>query len=179
MKKFLHITAFTAGLILLLFCAGIVAVQSPAVQTRMANAVVKKLQKNMDGRITNQYIVRRRSDGRWLVLPWDYDKTFLADKSRDHRFSNPLYDRCRRCIPGFRERLVARWAALRAGPLSDEALERWIDERSAFLAPFMDEDFRLVPPADFHGAYPDAVGALRREVLFRARRLDAEPVPAP
>ncbi|MBQ9888782.1 MAG: translocation/assembly module TamB domain-containing protein [Bacteroidales bacterium] len=52
MKKFLHITAFTAGLILLLFCAGIVAVQSPAVQTRMANAVVKKLQKNMDGRIT-------------------------------------------------------------------------------------------------------------------------------
>lgn len=52
MKKVLHITAFTAGLILLLFCAGIVAVQSPSVQTWMANAAIRQVQKNLDGRIT-------------------------------------------------------------------------------------------------------------------------------
>lgn len=129
---------------------------------------------NADGRITNQYVVRRRSDGRWLALPWDYDKTFLAEKSRGQRLSNPLYDRCRRFLPGFAEREAARWAALRAGPLSDAALERWLDEKSAFLAPFMEEDFRLVPPADFRGTYPQAIESLRGEVLFRARQLDAE-----
>ena len=127
---------------------------------------------NMDGRTTNQLVVRRRSDGRWLVLPWDYDKTFLDDESRTLRPSNAFYDRCLRCIPGFRTRVAARWAALRAGPLSDEALDRWIDGRAARLAPFMDEDFRLVPPADFRGTYPQAVESLRGMVRFRARQLD-------
>ena len=127
---------------------------------------------NVDGRITNQYVVRRRSDGRWLVLPWDYDKTFLSGKNRDVYLSNSLYERCRRLVPGFRDRLAARWTELRAGPLSDEALDRWIDEKSSFLAPFMDEDFRLVPPTDFAGTYPEAVEALRGEVRYRLRRGD-------
>lgn len=136
---------------------------------------------NMDGRITNQYVVRRRSDGRWLALPWDYDKTFLDNKERDLPLSNALYARCLRLVPGFRKRVADRWAALRSGPLSDESLDRWIDERSAHLAPFMDEDFRLVPPADFHGTYPQAVESLRGMVHYRARRLDARlgPRPAP
>ena len=129
---------------------------------------------NMDGRITNQYIVRRRSDGRWLALPWDYDKTFLNDKSRDMTLSNALYDRSIRWLPGFRGRLSERWAALRAGPLSDGTLDRWIDERAAHLAPFMDEDFRLVPPADFTGTYSQAVESLRHMVHHRAKLLDAQ-----
>ncbi|MBQ3809678.1 MAG: CotH kinase family protein, partial [Kiritimatiellae bacterium] len=136
---------------------------------------------NVDGRTTNQYVVRRRSDGRWLVLPWDYDKTFLGGKYRELPLSNPLYDRCRRCVPGFGERLAARWAALRAGSLSDAALERWIDGKAALLAPYMDEDFRLVPPAGADGGcdYARAVEELREEVLFRARRLDGRLGPGP
>ncbi len=127
---------------------------------------------NMDGRITNQYVVRRRADGRWLALPWDYDKTFLDDKTRDLSLSNALYERCLRIVPGFRKRVADRWAALRAGPLSDDAIDRWLDERSSHLAPFMDEDFRIVPPADFGGTYPQAVESLRNLVHHRARRLD-------
>ena len=129
---------------------------------------------NMDGRITNQYVVRRRLDGRWLVLPWDYDKTFRDDKSLDSFLSNPLYDRCIRWVPGFRGRLAARWAVLRAGPLSDKELDRWIDERSAHLEPFMAEDYRLVPPIGFLGTYSQAVESLRHMVHHRAKLLDAQ-----
>lgn len=128
---------------------------------------------NADGRITNQYVVRRRADGRWLALPWDYDKTFLGGKGRDAALSNRLYDRCRRGVPGFLGRLSSRWAAQRAGPLSDEALERWIDERADFLAPFMEEDFRLVRPDDAGpDAYPRLVEEFRAQVRYRVRRLD-------
>ena len=126
---------------------------------------------NMDGRVTNQYVVRRRSDGRWLVLPWDYDKTFLPDKAGG-RISNFLYKRCLSCVPGFAGRLADRWAALRAGPLSDAALDAWIDGKAAFLAPFMDEDYRLVPPAGTDGNYMRNVEILREQVRLRARRLD-------
>ena len=128
---------------------------------------------NADGRITNQYVVRRRADGRWFALPWDYDKTFLGGKGRDAALSNRLYDRCRRGVPGFLGRLSSRWAAQRAGPLSDEALERWIDERADFLAPFMEEDFRLVRPDDAGpDAYPRLVEEFRAQVRYRVRRLD-------
>ena len=127
---------------------------------------------NADGQITNQYVARRRSDGRWVALPWDYDKTFLGGKSRTGWLSNPLYDRCLRLVPGFKGRVAARWAALRAGPLSDAALERWIAEKGAFLEPFMAEDFRLVPPAGFEGTYAEAIAALREQALERARHLD-------
>ena len=85
---------------------------------------------------------------------------------------NPLYKRCRALVPGFQGKIASRWAALRAGPLSDEALERWIDERSARLAPFLAD-----PPRD-DGAprgntYAEDVAILRDQVLFRARELDA------
>ena len=134
---------------------------------------------NMDGRVTNQYIARRRSDGRWLVLPWDYDKTFrLSEKNRPFLLSNALYKRCRSLVPGFQEKIASRWAALRAGPLSDEALERWIGERAAVLAPFVD-----APPPDLGSPridpYAKDVGILRDQVLFRARELDAHLSAAP
>lgn len=127
---------------------------------------------NADGRVTNQFVVRRRSDGRWLVLPWDCDKTFPWERSRTVLLSNPLYERCLRYVPGFERRVASRWAALRAGALSDAALDRWIDGRAALLAPSMEEDFRLVPPAGFKGTYAQAVEALRASVHDRARRLD-------
>ncbi|MBQ9727502.1 MAG: CotH kinase family protein [Kiritimatiellae bacterium] len=127
---------------------------------------------DFDGRTHNQFLVRRRSDGRWLHLPWDCDKTFLDDRFRFKRASNGLFDRCVALLPGFRAAAARRWKALRAGPLSDAALAGWIGEKAAFLAPFMAGEYALVPPAGSAGSFAADVERLRGEVLFRARQLD-------
>ena len=135
---------------------------------------------NEDGRVTNQFIGRRASDGRWLLLPWDYDKTFrpgrleklLARGGNGPSLTNPVFRRLFAGDPAFRERLGARWRELRAGPLSDAALDAWIDERSSLLAPSMDEDYRVVPPLGHDGDYAAAVAALRAEVHASAAWLD-------
>ena len=129
---------------------------------------------NEDGRVTNQFVARRRSDGRWILLPWDYDKTFLPGRSERELLFNDLLLRALRAVPGFRDRVAARWAAARAGALSDEALLRKIDEAAALLAPHMEEEYRLLRPAGFDGDFPAAVEELRSEVLLRAARIDRE-----
>lgn len=129
---------------------------------------------NQDGRVTNQYIMRRASDGRFVVCPWDYDKTFITGRNPGERLTNSLLHRVRALDPGFRAKCAARWAERRAGPLSDEALLAWIDSRAAALAPAMGEEWRLLQPAGFDGDYAAVVEALRREVLLRAASLDAE-----
>lgn len=129
---------------------------------------------NEDGRVTNQFVARRRSDGRWILLPWDYDKTFLPGRSEREMILNDLLRRALRAVPGFRDRVAARWRAARAGALSDEALLREIDEAAALLAPHMEEEYRLLRPAGFDGDFPAAVEELRSEVLLRAARIDRE-----
>ena len=128
---------------------------------------------NEDGKVTNQYIARRASDGRFVVCPWDYDKTFLEGHDRGTELSNALLARVFAADPGFRARCAGRWAAARRGPLSDAAICEWIDSRAAALAPAMGEEWRLLRPAGFAGDYAEAVAALRREVLRRASQLDA------
>ena len=135
---------------------------------------------NEDGRVTNQFIGRRETDGRWLLLPWDYDKTFrpgrIAKRMADGRSAvlrNPLFDRLFAGNPALRKRLAAHWRELRAGPLSDTALDRWIDERAAVLAPFMDEDYRVVPPLGHDGDFRAAVEEVRAEAHASAAWLDA------
>lgn len=133
---------------------------------------------NEDGRVTNQYVGRRAEDGRWILMPWDYDKTFLPGRvakanGRPAPLSSPLFDRLFASDPALRPRLAARWRELRAGPLSDEALDAWIDERAALLAPYMDEDYRVVPPLGHDGDFADAILIFRDEVHARARWLDA------
>ena len=132
---------------------------------------------NEDGRVTNQYVGRRAEDGRWILMPWDYDKTFLPGRvakanGRPTPLSSPLFDRFFSSDPALRRRLAARWRALRAGPLSDDALDAWIDERAALLAPCMDEDYRVVPPLGHDGDFADAIRVFRDEVHARARWLD-------
>ena len=127
---------------------------------------------NTDGRITNQYLARRKADGRWVVLPWDYDKTFRGSRLRTAWLANALLGRCLTVVPGFRDRAAAKWADLRAGPLSDEAVSRWIAERRDLLEPFMEEDFRVTPPGGFDGTYREGVAILEEEVLFRIHQLD-------
>ena len=128
---------------------------------------------NVDGRVTNQLLGRRASDGRWLLLPWDYDKTFSSKSpQRDMVLSSPLFDRLFRTRPDFRERIRARWAALRRGPFSDDALRERVAADAAILSPLMDEEWRLLRPVGFGGGYDEAVRDLLEEVLFRARLVD-------
>ena len=134
---------------------------------------------NEDGRVTNQFLGLRAEDGRWMLLPWDYDKTFLpgrvaalAAAGRPGTLSNSLFARLFHDAPVLRARLAARWRELRAGPLSDAALDAWTDERAARLAPYMDEDYRVVPPLGHDGDYADAVRIFRDEVRARAAWLD-------
>lgn len=131
---------------------------------------------NRDGRVTNQFIGRRAEDGRWVLLPWDYDKTFLVgDADRPAKMGmivSPLFQRLLSGVPGFRERVSRRWRELRNGPLSDEALERWIGGHAALLAPCMEEDYRVVPPLGWDGDFAEAVDALRGEVQVRLAFID-------
>ncbi|MBQ6103243.1 MAG: CotH kinase family protein, partial [Kiritimatiellae bacterium] len=132
---------------------------------------------NEDGRVTNQFVGRRAEDGRWMLMPWDYDKTFLVGRvakadGRPEPLRNPLFDRLFAVDPSLRARAAARWRELRAGPLSDAALDAWIDERAALLEPFMDEDYRVVPPLGHDGDFADAIRLFRGEVHARAAWLD-------
>lgn len=131
---------------------------------------------NRDGRVTNQYIGRRAEDGRWALLPWDYDKTFLVGDagrlSRAGMIVSPLYNRLFKTVPGFRQLVARRWAELREGPLSDAAVEGWIDGHAALLAPCMEEDYRVVPPLGWNGDFAEAVEALRVEVRARLAFID-------
>ena len=131
---------------------------------------------NEDGRVTNQYVGCRAEDDRWMILPWDYDKTFLIPpagaSARTGLLVSPLYERLFRLVPGFRPRIGERWRELRAGLLSEASLDAWIDERAALLAPYMDEDYRVVPPLGHDGNYAAAVDALRAQVRFRLGLID-------
>lgn len=138
---------------------------------------------NEDGRVTNQYAGRRADDGRWVLLPWDYDKTFLiapaGDTARKGLLTSPLFKRLFAEVPGFGDRVARRWHELRAGPLREDALDAWLDAHSALLAPFMAEDYHITPPLGHDGDYADAISALRSEIHFRLSLLDSFfPAPA-
>ena len=51
MKRGLKITVWILGLLAILLLAGLVAIQSPAVQTYLGKQVIARLQKNMDATI--------------------------------------------------------------------------------------------------------------------------------
>jgi hypothetical protein len=131
---------------------------------------------NQDGRVTNQFIGRRADDGRWVLLPWDYDKTFLAlaamDTQKCKMIVSPLFRRLFKEFPHFRERVAHRWHELRAGPLSETALDAWIADHATKLAPCMEEDYRVVPPLGFEGDFTQAVDELRTEVKLRLDHID-------
>lgn len=131
---------------------------------------------NADGRVTNQFIGRRAEEGRWVLLPWDYDKTFLVGTqgrgTKTGLIVSPLFQRLFQDVPGFRERVARRWEELRAGALSDEAVDGWIAEHGATLAPCMEEDYRVVPPFGWDGDFAGAIETLRAEAGSRLKLLD-------
>ena len=131
---------------------------------------------NEDGRVTNQFAGHRANDGRWLLLPWDYDKTFLlapaGELARKGSLASPLFKRLFSEVPGFRAHVARRWRELRAGPLRDDALDTWLDAHAALLAPSMADDYRVVPPLGHDGDFAAAISALRAEIHFRLSLLD-------
>ncbi|MBO4634541.1 MAG: translocation/assembly module TamB domain-containing protein [Bacteroidales bacterium] len=62
MRKVLRITAWILALIVLAFMAGLVAIQSPRVQTAVGRKVVQRLQKNLEAEITFNDLTLRPFD---------------------------------------------------------------------------------------------------------------------
>ena len=125
---------------------------------------------NYDGRNMNQYFAVNPTDGRVTVIPWDYDKTFLGKPPS--RLTNFLLSRLANERPDFTNLLKRRWRDLRAGPCTDEALFGRLDADAARLAPYMDEEWRLLKPAGFDGSFNDAVRILRDSVRAQLDFLD-------
>lgn len=127
---------------------------------------------NYDGQITNQYIARDKESKKWYIVPWDYDKTFF-DPERIG-LSSFLPVRFVNEYPGFRERLYAKWAALRSGPLSDEAVMARIDSDAALLAPYMVDEYILLQPEGWDGDFKEAVESLKSIVSGRLKLMDSK-----
>ena len=124
---------------------------------------------NYDGQVVNQFLGRDAAGGRWFVVPWDYDKTFFG---KDVHLANTLVTHCVRDVPEFRKSAVAKWRTLRAGALSDEAVISRIDADAARLAPYMEEEYRLLKPAGWDGDFPGAVETLKKGVRARLKVVD-------
>ena len=125
---------------------------------------------NQDGQVVNQYLARAFALGTWLVIPWDYDKTFFDGDSRP--LSNRLLARLEREMPEFLPLCNAKWKKLREGEFSNEAVLARIDAYAERLAPYMEEDYFLKQPAGWDGDFRSAVAKLKDVVVARLDVLD-------
>ena len=124
---------------------------------------------NTDAVLMNQFFARLPDDSRFIIVPWDYDKTFLH--SRRHLRSHLLY-RLATTFPDFKARLATRWSELRAGDLSNKALFSRFDADVARLAPYMADEWRLLAPAGFSGSFDDAIATLRDAIRHQLAFMD-------
>ena len=109
-------------------------------------------------------------DRRFYIIPRDYDRSFLPNRA-DTWLGNLLDARLRRFLPDYRGRMAERWAQLRTGPFSDEAVGARIDAYAAELDGYMEEDYRLLGLGrDFR----DEARTLREIALERLRLVDQE-----
>lgn len=124
---------------------------------------------NHDGRLVNHYLARA-AGGRWFILPWDYDQTFLG---KNFILKNEFIQHCLDEVPGFRDSAVAKWKSLRSGELANDIVLTQVDAYAARLAPYMEEEYRLLKPADWDGDYLGSVNQLKKNVRRRLNVLDA------
>jgi hypothetical protein len=123
---------------------------------------------NGEGRNYNLFIARRSSiDAKFFLVPWDYDMSFWGEI----KANNYLIDRLHRDLPGYNERLKARWQQLRAGPLSEDRVISRVDEMYAQLAGgAADRNFRRWPNPDY--PYEPYVEHLRAWLRKRLATMD-------
>lgn len=133
--------------------------------------LILNLSENQDGRVSNVYIVRSAVDGRWFVVPWDYDKTFQSASRVP--LTNNLLEKLRDDVPEFKPLVASRWKTLRSGLLSDEALFAQFDAMAVRLAPYMAEEYRLRQPLGTTEDFPSTVRRLRGTVAERLAVVDA------
>lgn len=126
---------------------------------------------NQDGVLNNQIITRETGSGKWHIVPWDYDKTFFVGKEFSPLI-NHLELRMEREKQGYAEQIAKRWQELRAGELSDQKIFSRIEHDAELLAPYMEEDFRLVPPLGTEGDFASNVEALKTAIQVQLRGMD-------
>ncbi|MGI5870289.1 MAG: CotH kinase family protein [Kiritimatiellia bacterium] len=126
---------------------------------------------NEDGRISNFYLARGADEGSpFFFIPWDYDKTF---NEPFRVLSNSLIDRMRNEVAGFNDKLSRRWAELRAGELSEQAIDARISRMEDALAGYMDWEYDLQNPPEGTPRHGEAVAELRRITKQRLSQMDA------
>ena len=83
--------------------------------------IILNLASNGDGADHNYFIARHAGEGqRFFIIPWDYDKTY--GKELDRWLTNFLFNRLLTESPEYRAAFKARWAELRKGMISDDAV---------------------------------------------------------
>ncbi len=131
--------------------------------------ILVNLANSGEGTNHNLYLVRGTGPGsRFFIVPWDFDKAW--GNETDKWLGNFLFSRLLNDLPGYPAALSARWAALRAGVLSDGALQARIDAEAALLRGRAGANARRWgrPDADFERD----VRSLREWVRRRAEFLD-------
>ena len=125
---------------------------------------------NRDAVHMNQYITLSPDGMRVTIVPWDYDKIFLKRKTSplaNHLFARYLHEN-----PVFLEKAKERWTDLVNGQYSNEALMARIESYAEILAPYMDEEWRLLKPAGFDGGFADAIADLKDAVRNQLSFMD-------
>jgi spore coat protein CotH len=132
--------------------------------------ILLNLTNNRDGPRHNLFLARGGGeDDRFFIIPWDYDSTY---KMRGW-LSNYLVDRLNSQLPGYTDRLLARWRELRQGVLSEGAVMARIDTMEEALADGSAErnQRRWRPPGN-ENSYRKDVEALRSWIHQRLRKMD-------
>jgi hypothetical protein len=130
------------------------------------------LTENTEGSHANVFLAANRAAGnRLFFIPWDYDKTFAP--GGPEWFSNALTSRLWRDYPDYRQRLLARWKDLRAGPWSEAAILGMIERAERHLEGYLAWDYKQWDIRYARGrTLADEVDSARTRALDRLAFLD-------
>lgn len=115
-------------------------------------------------------LVRRAGpDQRFFLVPYDFDNTYGL--LREPRYHSHVFSRLLREVPGYRQQLAARWRALRAGPMREDALMGTLREIESRLAGYVAwDDDRWQHHQDW--PYAERMDRLEGHVQRRLAELD-------
>ncbi len=140
---------------------------------------------NADGVKANHFLAAFRDGAApsapfrpFFFIPWDYDKTF-RDDSVHGWISNHVIQRAMTEIPGFRDRLAIRWGKLRAGPLSEPAVQEFVAAKGDFLAPYLPFEAELLgrDPEEFAAATASVISNAVSRLHLLDERFYGHPLP--
>ncbi|MGH7266653.1 MAG: CotH kinase family protein [Candidatus Rokuibacteriota bacterium] len=125
---------------------------------------------NREGLRFNFYVARDpAAESRFVVIPWDYDKTLFDP--RPEWMVDFLLHRMRADLPGFTDRLRQRWRDLRRRQLTEAALLGRIDELDRLLAGSVPRELERWPTR--HDPRERVVRDMKAWLARRLTELDA------